>query len=104
MPIYEFYCADCHTANQSKLLRGDLLSQGHTNGYPIYALGDTSVRPLHTLLWHCSKLMRSTPFEVLSDEYVNLELSWPGAAKACRWRSQACAGEPAGTSRCRRSG
>ena len=73
-------CADCHTANQGKLLRGDLLSQGHTNGYPIYALGDTSVRPLHTLLWHCSKLMRSTPFEVLSDEYVNLELflAWRG--------------------------
>jgi sulfur-oxidizing protein SoxA len=37
-------------------------------------------RPLHTLLWHCNELMRSTPFEVLSEEFVNLELflGWRG--------------------------
>lgn len=73
-------CADCHTANAAKLLRGDLLSQGHTNAYPIYALGDGRARPLHTLLWHCNELMRSTPFDVLSDEFVALELflAWRG--------------------------
>lgn len=73
-------CADCHNANIGRLLRGSLLSQGHTNAYPIYALGDGSARPLHTLLWHCNKLMRSTPFDVLSDEFVSLELflAWRG--------------------------
>lgn len=73
-------CAQCHDANYGKLLRGDLLSQGHTNGYPIYATGDESARPLHKLLWHCNELMRSTPFDVLSDEFVALELylAWRG--------------------------
>lgn len=73
-------CADCHNANVGKLLRGDLLSQGHTNAYPIYALGDGRARPLHKLLWHCNELMRSTPFDVLSDEFVGLELflAWRG--------------------------
>ena len=73
-------CADCHNANHGKLLRGDLLSQGHSNGYPIYALGDASARHLHKLLWHCNELMRSTPFDVLSDEFVALELflAWRG--------------------------
>ena len=73
-------CAQCHDLNHGKLLRGDLLSQGHSNGYPIYATGDESARPLHKLLWHCNELMRSTPFDVLSDEFVALELflAWRG--------------------------
>jgi sulfur-oxidizing protein SoxA len=77
---FDMNCADCHTANFGKLLRGDLVSQGHTNAYPIYALGDGRVRPLHKLLWHCNDLMRSTPFDFLSDEYVALELylAWRG--------------------------
>ena len=73
-------CAHCHDENHGKMLRGDWLSQGHTNAYPIYALGDANARHLHKLLWHCNELMRSTPFEVLSDEFVNLELflAWRG--------------------------
>lgn len=72
--LLDMSCAHCHDQNYGKMLRGDWLSQGHTNAYPIYALGDANPRPLHTLLWHCNELMRSTPFEVLSDEFVNLEL------------------------------
>jgi L-cysteine S-thiosulfotransferase len=73
-------CAHCHDQNFGKLLRGDVLTQGHSNGYPIYALGDESARHLHKLLWHCNELMRSTPFDVLSDEFVALELflAWRG--------------------------
>ena len=73
-------CAHCHDQNYGKLLRGDVLTQGHSNGYPIYALGDESARHLHKLLWHCNELMRSTPFDVLSDEFVALELflAWRG--------------------------
>jgi len=73
-------CAHCHDQRNGKLLRGDLVSQGHTNAYPIYALGDSSERHLHKLIWHCNDLMRSTPFDFLSDEYVNLELflAWRG--------------------------
>jgi L-cysteine S-thiosulfotransferase len=73
-------CAHCHDQNFGKLLRGDVLTQGHSNGYPIYALGDESARHLHKLLWHCHELMRSTPFDVLSDEFVALELflAWRG--------------------------
>ena len=78
--LLDMSCAHCHDQNYGKMLRGDWLSQGHTNAYPIYALGDASARPLHKLLWHCNELMRSTPFEVLSDEFVNLELflAWRG--------------------------
>jgi sulfur-oxidizing protein SoxA len=73
-------CAHCHTANHGKFLRGDLLSQGHTNGYPIYSLDDSSMLPLHKLFRQCNQLTRSVSFEVLSDEYVSLELflAWRG--------------------------
>lgn len=79
--LLDMTCAHCHDQNYGKMLRGDWLSQGHTNGYPIYALGDASARHLHKLLWHCNELMRSTPFDVLSDEFVNLELflAWRGS-------------------------
>lgn len=72
-------CAECHNANYGKLLRGDLLSQAQTNGYPEFAL-DGRARLLHKVIWHCNELMRSTPFGVLSDEYVALELfmAWRG--------------------------
>ena len=79
--LLDMTCAHCHNQNYGKMLRGDWLSQGHSNAYPMYALGDASARPLHKLLWHCNELMRSTPFEVLSDEFVNLELflAWRGS-------------------------
>ncbi len=73
-------CAHCHNANRGEFLRGDLLSQGHTNGYPIYSLDDSSLLPLHKLFRQCNQLTRSTPFVVLSNEYVSLELflAWRG--------------------------
>jgi L-cysteine S-thiosulfotransferase len=85
-------CAQCHDRYHGRLLRGDRLSQGHSNSHPVYALGMERVRSLHWLLEHCNEYMRSEPYEPLSDEYVALELflAWRGnglpvEVPAVRW-------------------
>ena len=78
--LLDMSCAQCHDLNYGKRLRANLLSQGHTNGYPTYRLGWQNLGSLHRMFQVCNKRLRATPYEVGAEEYVNLELymAWRG--------------------------
>ena len=67
-------CNQCHDDNFGKNLRGDLLSQGHSNNYPTYRLDWQNQGSLHRRLRFCNFGVRAAPLAYGSDTYVNLEL------------------------------
>lgn len=74
-------CASCHEKNHGHFLRADFLSQGQTNGFPVYRLRDQRLVPLHERLEGCIFDVRGQPYTALSDEALALELyvAWRGA-------------------------
>jgi L-cysteine S-thiosulfotransferase len=73
-------CANCHERNFGKYLRADFLSQGQSNGFPVYRLREQRLVPLHERLEGCIFDVRGVPYAPLSDEAVALEvyLAWRG--------------------------
>ncbi|XOV89130.1 MAG: sulfur oxidation c-type cytochrome SoxA [Pseudomonadota bacterium] len=67
-------CFQCHDQNVGKMLRGDLLSQGQANGYPIYRLEWQSLGSLHRRLRACDIGVRAEPYPLGSETYISLEL------------------------------
>jgi sulfur-oxidizing protein SoxA len=67
-------CAQCHEENSSRYLRGDLISEGRSNGYPIYRLEWESVGSLHRRFRSCDIGVRAEPFGLGSEAYTTLEL------------------------------
>jgi sulfur-oxidizing protein SoxA len=74
-------CASCHERNYGHNLRADFLSQGQSNGFPVYRLRDQRLVPLHERMQGCIFDIRGIPYAPLSDEFVALELflAWRGA-------------------------
>jgi sulfur-oxidizing protein SoxA len=74
-------CANCHDTNYGKYLRADFLSQGQTNGFPVYRLREQRLVPLHERMEGCVYDVRGIPYPPLSDDAVALELylAWRGA-------------------------
>jgi sulfur-oxidizing protein SoxA len=73
-------CANCHENNHGKYLRADFLSQGQSNGFPVYRLRDQRLVPLHERMQGCIFDVRGLPYAPLSDELLALELyvAWRG--------------------------
>jgi len=73
-------CASCHERNYGRNLRADFLSQGQSNGFPVYRLRDQRLVPLHERMEGCIFDVRGIPYAPLSDEAVALELyvAWRG--------------------------
>jgi sulfur-oxidizing protein SoxA len=73
-------CSHCHDAQAGKHLRAQQLSQGQINGFPAYFLGFQRVVSVNFMFRFCNKLVRATPYDFGSEEYVNLELymAWRG--------------------------
>src|SRR5690606_10625081 len=73
-------CNQCHDDLVGMRLRGDLISQGHVNGFPFYRLMWNSMASTHRMFAWCNSSVRSEPFELGSEEYLNLELyvAWRG--------------------------
>ncbi len=67
-------CKHCHEDNAGNLARANLLSQGHSNGFPLYRLAWQRLGSLHRRFRGCDKNIRARPYGYGSDEYVNLEL------------------------------
>ena len=67
-------CRHCHEDHWGKRLRGNPISQGHGNGYPIYRLEWQTLGSLHRRLRSCNIGVRAEPYAYGSQEYVNLEL------------------------------
>jgi len=67
-------CVVCHDQFAGQRLRGQVLSQGHSNGFPEYRLGSGKMTGLHSRMEECFRSFRADPFDRGSDELINLEL------------------------------
>jgi L-cysteine S-thiosulfotransferase len=67
-------CALCHDDNWGKRLAGNVVPQGHPNGYPLYRLEWQGLGSLQRRLRNCISGMRAETPEYGAPEYVNLEL------------------------------
>ena len=67
-------CNQCHDELAGFNLRGDRISQGHVNGFPVYRLMWNSMGSRHRMFRWCNWAVRAEPFELGSSEYLSLEL------------------------------
>lgn len=74
-------CAQCHDDNWSRQLAGNVIPQGHPNGYPLYRLEWQSIGSLQRRLRNCLIGMRAEAYEYGSTEYVELESYLASRAK-----------------------
>lgn len=70
----ELSCASCHEQNYDNLIRADHLSQGHTNGFPVYRFNTTSLVSQHNRFRGCIRDTRAETFPMGSEEFIALEL------------------------------
>jgi sulfur-oxidizing protein SoxA len=73
-------CAHCHEQYAGQRLRGDVVSQGQINGFPVYRLTWQTLGSTHRMFEWCNTAVRAEPYALGSDDYVNLELflAWRG--------------------------
>ena len=73
-------CAHCHNDHYGDNLRAEVLSQGHSNGYPAFAVTRQKFTSLHERFRACYRERRAEPYEAGSAEFVALELylAWRG--------------------------
>ncbi|RDC74357.1 sulfur oxidation c-type cytochrome SoxA [Rhodovulum sp. 12E13] len=70
----ELACANCHEDNYGRMIRADHLSQGQTNGFPVYRLKQAGLVSKHNRFRGCIRDTRAETFSVGSPEFVALEL------------------------------
>jgi len=73
-------CSHCHDKKFGKKARSTLISQGQSNGYPVYSLEKERPISLHRRFIRCNQLVRAEPLPIGDEVYVNLELylAWRG--------------------------
>ena len=73
-------CHQCHDRLAGLRLRGDRISQGHVNGFPVYRLMWRSMGSRHRMFRWCNWAVRAETHELGSPEYLELELyvAWRG--------------------------
>ncbi|MEX2481734.1 MAG: sulfur oxidation c-type cytochrome SoxA [Gammaproteobacteria bacterium] len=74
-------CAHCHVRHAGRRMRGDIISHGLGNGYPIYRLEWQTLGSLHRRLRLCSASVRAVQFASGGPEYLALELYLAGRAR-----------------------
>lgn len=67
-------CFVCHDQHAGQHLRGQVLSEGQTNGFPEYRLGSGKITSLQARLEECMRSFRAEPYERGSEEYIDLEV------------------------------
>ncbi|MCB1725265.1 MAG: sulfur oxidation c-type cytochrome SoxA [Gammaproteobacteria bacterium] len=67
-------CQHCHVQHQGQMLRGQKLSQGHSNGFPEYRLGKGRITSFQQRLAECFVSFRAEPFEPGAEEADLIEL------------------------------
>lgn len=70
----ELACANCHEDHYGDWIRADHLSQGMTNGFPVYRLKQAALVSQHNRFRGCIRDTRAETFPVGSDEFRALEL------------------------------
>jgi sulfur-oxidizing protein SoxA len=79
-------CANCHDQHVGAHLRGDTISQGQVNGFPVYRQLWQTLGSTHRMFAWCNEAVRAEPYAPGSQEYVDLELY-------VRWRGRGLAVE-----------
>ena len=67
-------CANCHQDHWGEKLRGDTISQGQINDFPIYRLAWGEVGSRQRMFTWCMESVRSEPFAYGSDAFLALEI------------------------------
>ena len=67
-------CKHCHDYYAGRKSRGQVLSQGQSNGFPIYRLGTGRITSLQRRLRECFVSFRATPYDFGAEEWINLEV------------------------------
>jgi len=77
---FDLACTHCHDRYAGQRLRGDVMSQGQINGFPIYRHTWQTLGSTHRMFAWCNTSVRAEPYPPGSDAYVNLELfvAWRG--------------------------
>jgi sulfur-oxidizing protein SoxA len=77
---FNMSCTHCHNDHYGDNLRAELLSQGHSNGYPAFQAKSQRFISLHERIRGCYTEMRAQPYDLGSPELVALELylAWRG--------------------------
>lgn len=70
----ELSCANCHEDNNGRYIRADHLSQGQTNGFPVYRFNTNGLVSIHNRFRGCIRDTRGEPFGIGSPEFIDLEL------------------------------
>lgn len=73
-------CSQCHDGLAGQKLRGDTISEGQINGFPIYRLLWNSTASRHRMFAWCNTSLRAEPESPGSETYLALELylAWRG--------------------------
>jgi sulfur-oxidizing protein SoxA len=71
---WQLACSTCHVEQVGQHLRGDLLSQGQTNGFPIYRLLWDRMGSVQRMFRWCNEGVRAEPYDYGSDDYIGLEI------------------------------
>ena len=67
-------CGQCHDDHVGSKLRGDVISQGQINGFPLYRLSWRTLLSRHRIFIWCNTSVRAEPYAYGSREYLGLEL------------------------------
>ena len=67
-------CYQCHDYHAGQMFRGQVLSQGQSNGFPVYRFTEGQVTGLQQRITQCLTKLRAEPFTEDSPEYLDLEV------------------------------
>lgn len=67
-------CHQCHDYHAGQTFRGQKLSQGQSNGFPVYRFTEGYVAGLQERITECVTNLRAEPYALGSEEYTNLEV------------------------------
>jgi sulfur-oxidizing protein SoxA len=73
-------CSQCHDDLAGRRLYGDVISQGQSNGFPVYRMLWQTMGSLQRMFRWCNSSVRAEPYPFGAEEYVDLEvyLAWRG--------------------------
>lgn len=67
-------CHQCHDYHAGRQFRGQVLTQGQSNGFPAYRFTEGHMVGLQERFTECLSNLRADPYPLGSEEYLNLEV------------------------------
>jgi sulfur-oxidizing protein SoxA len=67
-------CHQCHDYHAGQTFRGQVMTQGQVNGFPVYRFTTGRTVGLQERITECLTNLRAEPYSAGSDEYLSLEI------------------------------